>query len=338
MGFAIAVSVLVFSGSTGVLFASNKVIRLKFGHHLPSVVIQAKTLVEYAERVKKATNGRVDITVYGDGSLLRMEDCLSSVESGIADIGFVAFAYETTRLGLNNVMNNVTVNIPTPKDGREIWDQLLAKFPEMREELKGYKFLVRAINTVGINDILTTDKIVRVPDDLKGMKIIATGESAKWIKESGASPLSLGSPDWYMSLERKLGDGVFAPVTVVDSRGCLELTPNITRLSLGRGTYGVIMNLKKWNSLPDDIKNQIEEVNAWLTERYPQTGAEAFLEADAKSKKNGTLIYYPNPEEKKLWRKLGEKSTAEWIEKMESMDKPGKAVFTELKRLTSKFE
>ncbi len=333
----VSAAISFFSGSSHLFAASGSKIKLKFAHHIPSVTLQHKFFLEYADRVKKETNGQVEITVYGDGTLVRMEDCLDAVKSGITDIGWLAYAYEATQMGLNIVMRSITFHIPTAKDGRLVWKQLLDEFPEMREEVKDYKVLVRSFSMSG-NDVHTTEKPVRVPSDLKGLKIIATGEAVKLMKAAGAIPLSLGSPDWYMSLERKLGDGVFAPLNVADSRGCVELLPYHTDMHLGRGIYSAIMSKKKWDSLPADVQTGFEAANEWLADHYPESGIQCMEESMEKARKLEQRIYKPTIEEMRQWWGLGKGLTEEWIQKMERIGKPGKAVYERAVELTKQFE
>lgn len=337
----IVLGLIVFSGlvfgNFSLSTASAEVIELKFGHHIPTASDNHKLFVAYAEKVGKETQGRVKITVYGSGTLIRMEDCLTSVRGGVCDIGFAAYTYEANKLGLNNVMRDPTLNIPSDEIGLRIWTALRNKFPEMRAEEEGFKLLMRSVNTSGGENIHTTGKKIRLPSDMKGMKIIATGDSTIAMKAAGASPISLGSPDWYMSLERKLADGLYGPYTVVDSRGCIPLLPYHLHVMLGRGLFGVLMNLEKWNALPPDIQKIMDECDAWLQDEWIKLNKRLLQKTLNKCNELGQTVYKPTPEELTSWRTLGVKITEAWIKKMDAMGKPGKAVYEEAKRLTKEY-
>jgi TRAP-type C4-dicarboxylate transport system substrate-binding protein len=266
-----------------------------------------------------------------------MEDCLTSVKGGVCDISFAAYTYEAKRLGLNNVMRDMALDIPTREIALRVWTELQDKFPEMRAEEKGFKVIARLINLYSANSIHTIQKLVKVPADLKGMKIIATGDSTKLVQAAGGSPISLGSPDWYMSLERKLGDGIVSPYIVIDSRGCTELLPFHTHVELGRGLYSIIMNEDRWNSLPSDIQKIIADCGTWLETEYDAVSKNLYRETLDKVKTLGQTIYKPNPEELLQWRALGARITEDWMERMKKMNKPGKAAFEEAQRLAKEY-
>jgi TRAP-type C4-dicarboxylate transport system substrate-binding protein len=234
-------------------------------------------------------------------------------------------------------MRDITLNIPTDEIGLRIWAALRDKFPEMRAEEKGFKVLARSINTSGGNSIHTTGKQIKVPKDMKGTKIIATGEATKTVEAAGGSAISLGSPDWYMSLERKLGDGLYGPYNVADSRGCIELLPYHLHAQLGRGNFATIMNQEKWNTFPPDIQKIIEECGAWYQAEYLKLGQRLLQEVLDKCKRLGQTVYQPTPEELQLWRNLGTGLTEDWIKKMEPLGKPAKAVYEEAQRLTKEY-
>jgi TRAP-type C4-dicarboxylate transport system substrate-binding protein len=111
----------------------------------------------------------------------------------------------------------------------------------------------------------TTTKPVRTLDDLKGMKIrTGGGPQADSIKALGAVPVTIGAADVYTALERKTVDGLLFPWEAVKAFRIYDVTKYHSSLALWAGDEYVIMNQKKWQSLPPDIQKIIESVSgAW---------------------------------------------------------------------------
>ena len=79
-----AVGVLLFTGSVPATQA--KVIELKFATFIPPAGSTVRVYKEWGKQVEKLTNGRVKVTMYAGGSLVKYPDMFPAVLSGIADI------------------------------------------------------------------------------------------------------------------------------------------------------------------------------------------------------------------------------------------------------------
>jgi TRAP-type C4-dicarboxylate transport system substrate-binding protein len=96
------------------------------------------------------------------------------------------------------------MDYPSMKAGTEIYHKIWDKFPEIREEFKGVKVLASRMQP-GFQ-LSFTKKQVRVPSDIKGMKIISLGAFTAEMAAMGAAPMDVKVGDMYMSLERGLAE------------------------------------------------------------------------------------------------------------------------------------
>jgi TRAP-type C4-dicarboxylate transport system substrate-binding protein len=67
-------------------FSQAKPIELTFAHTLPAASPSAKTYDSWAKDIETKSGGRLKITVYGSGSLLREPELFRGVQSGTADM------------------------------------------------------------------------------------------------------------------------------------------------------------------------------------------------------------------------------------------------------------
>jgi TRAP-type C4-dicarboxylate transport system substrate-binding protein len=121
--------------------------------------------------------------------------------------------------------------------------------------------------------IQMVDKLVRRPDDMKGLKMRIPTRTGAWIIEAlGASPVGMPVPDLPQALSKKVVDGAFIPWEIIPA---LKLQDQIkyeiegpNKVRFGNTTFQVSMNEARWNSLPPDVKKAFTDNSgpAWLRE------------------------------------------------------------------------
>ncbi len=115
------------------------------------------------------------------------------------------------------------------------------------------------------------DKLVRKPDDLKGMKMRIPTRTGAWIIEAlGAAPVGMPVPDLPQALSKKVVDGAFIPWEIIPALKLQEMIKyeieGPGKVRFGNTTFQVSMNEARWNSLPADVKKAFTDVSgeAWV--------------------------------------------------------------------------
>ncbi len=115
--------------------------------------------------------------------------------------------------------------------------------------------------------LLHTKTPVRTLEDLKGMKVRATGTTAKIVSALGATPVAMPMSDSYDAFSRGVAQGIVCPVESLQGWKLGEVVKYTTQ-DYGAAysvTFFVVMNKAKWNALPADVQKAIEQVNAeWI--------------------------------------------------------------------------
>ena len=282
-------------------FSAEKVIALKLAHFVPATTNEGKLIQEWADEVGKRTNGRVKINIYPGATLMPAQQTYDGITKEVADIGYGIFAYHRGRFPLTEVID-LPLGYKDPHVPSRMINEYYRKFrPKELEDVK-----VLFLEAHG-RDIISTKKPVGKLSDLRGMKLRATGLSAKIVTALGGSAVGLPITDTYDAMSKGVIEGL-----VLDWGGLLNWRfGDVIKYHIeSPGTastvaFYTVFNKDKWNSLPPDIRAIIDKLdNEWI-ERVSQKWAD--WETTGKSellKKGGRIIT------------LSEADNAQWREKM----------------------
>ncbi|MBX3498438.1 MAG: TRAP transporter substrate-binding protein [Alphaproteobacteria bacterium] len=241
-------------------------------HHLLGPRSPAHTLMlePWAQRVAKATGGKVQIEIFPSMSLGgKPPDLIKQARDGVVDLVWTVNGYtpalfprsEVFELPFVHTNNLQATNLAM----REMFDKHLAP------EYQGVK--VMWLHVHAGQGIHMVDTPVRTPDDLKGKKIRIPTRTGAWLLEAlGATPVGMPVPDLPQALSKKVVDGALVPWEIIPPLKLHELTKyqieGKDRIRFGTTTFQVSMNEAKWKSLPPDIQKAIMEVSgeSWWRE------------------------------------------------------------------------
>ena len=326
------IAVLVLSACAP---AQPEVIELTVNDHNPPEGPPGESIDAWAAWIEEQSGGRVDITVYHGGALLKGDEAFRGIQTAIADAGYYVLDRQDGFV-LNTVISLPFMGYPDQRTTGQIYWDLMNKFPEMTGEWPGLK-PVGVFMMPGTN-IHNTKKDIRTPEDIKGMSIhCAEAVNAEVVSAAGGTAAELDIADMYMSLETGLLDGIFNHFPVLFVFGVIELPTYHTVFGdngINKNAMMVIFNADIWNSLPADIQGIIMDSG--------QIWHDMFLEADlgfqgftrGLCEEWGHNFVYLTPEEIEVWRNLVKGTVHEaWIAECEAKGLPGQAVYEEALRL-----
>jgi len=296
---AVAGAVLMLAASAP--NACAKAIELTYANFFPPFHIQSQLAESWCREVEKRTDGQVKINYYPGGTLTRAPQTYDSVEQCIADIGRSVLAYSRGRFPILGAVD-LPMGYPNGVVATEIANGVLSTFNPKEFDTTRIMYL----HAHGPGLIHTRDKEVRTLDDLQGLKIRSTGMSAVLSKALGATPVSMGMPDAYQSLQKGVVDGCAHPLE--SNKGwkladVLEYVVDESSVAYTT-TFFVTMNKMKWDSLSPEIQQIISEINAEWSVKH----GEAWDSSDAEGRKlfseKGRQIITLDPEEAKKWQEM----------------------------------
>ena len=302
------------------VYAKKTVIDLSYANFFQPTHIQAKLGQAWAKEIEKRTNGKVKITYYPGGALLKGPKIYDGVLKGITDIGMSVFAYSR---GVFPAMEAIDMPLgyPSGKAATRIINDFYNKFKP--RELSKVKVMYLHAHGPGL---LHSKKAVYKLEEIKGLKIRSTGFCAKLVQALGGVPVAMGQGGTYEALQKGVVDATFSPMEVLKGWKQAEVIKYTTECySVGYTTgFYVVMNLDKWNALPKDVQKVIEQVNKeWI----PKHG-EAWDTSDKAGRdftlSLGNKIIPLSAEESARWAKAAEPVLDIYIKAAGKKGLPGK--------------
>jgi len=295
------ISLFILSLGVSSAEAASPEITLRFAGNLPVNHFITHSQQLYAKLVHEKTKGKVKIEVFPAGQLFSDKDMLRALPAGAVDIGQVFCPQWTGIIPLW-----IFWDLPLYFRDRSHWHR--AADSEVGEIMKqealdknaGFKVLYwMHYGWAGFASKMP----LRTLEDFKGKRIRGVGEIVlEGIKALGAAPTFLGGGEVYMALQRGTIDGANSGVSSFWERKYYEVTKYISCPDFNHGMAVVLINKKRWDSLPGDVQKMMLEAAA---EAYAWTRKEA-EKADTESlrllKEKGMDIYDPPENEKNRWR------------------------------------
>jgi TRAP-type C4-dicarboxylate transport system substrate-binding protein len=273
--------------------SAQKEIKLNYSNFFPAPHKNSVLADQWCKEVEKRTNGKVKITYFPGGTLTPAAQTFDNVKKGIADIGYSCFAYTPGRFPMMEAVD-LPLGYKTGTAATHLINDYYNKFKP--KELDDVKVLYLHAHGPGI---LNTKKPVYKLEDLKGMKIRATGLSAKVATSLGAAPVGTTMGETYDALRTGVADGALAPVEALQGWKWGEVVSATTQdfgAAYTTGMY-IIMNKAKWNSLPDDVKKVMEQVSKEWVEKQAKLWDDIDKEGYEFVKKRGNKIIALSPAE-----------------------------------------
>ncbi len=322
IGFSVII--LAFTLIIGTPATSNAAaIQLTYSNFFPPSHIQSKLAAAWCKEVEKRTNGKVKITYYPGGTLTKGKNCYDGVVNGLSDIGMSVLAYTRGRFPIMQAVD-LPLGYTSGVVATKICNAVYNKFKD-----PGFKDTqVMYLMAHGPGLLFTKKKPVKKLEDLKGVKIRAHGTTAALVKALGGTPVAMPMPELYQALQKGVVEGAFYPMEVNKGWKMAEQVKYCTMsLSCAYTTsFFVVMNKKKWNALPADVKKTIEEINKeWIVKH-----GKAWDSSDAEGKKyfleKGGKIITLSKDELARWKKASRPVISQYIAQMKKKGINGKEI------------
>jgi TRAP-type C4-dicarboxylate transport system substrate-binding protein len=316
--------------------AQDKPIELKFsswvsavhGHH-------TGVMVPWAKMIEEKSGGRLKVTIFPGSTLGKPADHFDMVKDGIADLGFIAPGYTPGRFPLISGVELPLLCKSSKGGSLAVWS-LFDKY--FKAEFAGVKVLW--IWVVPPGHFHFAKKPVQVLEDLAGLKIRAgTPMLGNMVKALGGTPVNLAAPETYNALERGVVDGTIFPWEAVYSFNLAEVLRHHTVVDLWVAPLITVMNQKRYDSLPPDLRKVIDDLSgAWAAEFTGTIWDQNENLGIAVAKKAGATIYTVPLAERQRWATRLKALEDEWVASMETKKLSGRQFLSDLREAIQRYD
>jgi TRAP-type C4-dicarboxylate transport system substrate-binding protein len=259
LSFAVLVCVIFAAAGAGMQAeASDYKLVLRLSHVFHPDEQLTKSMDWVAERILKRTNGAIEIQTFPQGQIAVYKDGMEQVVRGadfisVEDPSYVG-DYVPDFIALVGPMlyNSYDEYV-------EIIKTDLVQDMIKRAEEKGIKIL--ALEYVfGFRNVIT-NKVVKTPEDLKGVKLRTPGSQLfiQTLTAMGATVTPLPWAETLPGVQQGIVDGIEGSEFTNIGTKVYELLKNVARTQHFLGTCGVYISTQVWEKIPEEYRAIVAE-------------------------------------------------------------------------------
>lgn len=260
--------------------------------------------------------GKIKVKYFPANQLGRMEDVIESVHGGVADIAYVAPGIIPGKMPVTNLLS-----LPGQFDSGEQLAKVFLAMADgsLKQEYDKLNIKVVAASGTPPYQIFTRSKVVRVPEDAKGLKLRGGGGDADdFMRDMGIAVINMPASDMYDALQKGVLDGVTYLQATAPANHLQEVTKQATEGAPLMSLLAIyFVDKKRWDSFPPDIQQIIrsagEKMSIAMGKEYDRrnvTEKKVFTDA-------GGTVNVLTPAERAKWQEASKDAPAKMIKKME---------------------
>ncbi|HEX6141073.1 MAG TPA: TRAP transporter substrate-binding protein [Geminicoccaceae bacterium] len=310
--------------------ANAQEVTLKLHHFLgPTAPAQVSFFEPWAERIGEQSNGRIAVEIYPSMTLGgKPPQLISQLRDGVVDIVWTVTGYTAGQFPRTEVFELPFVHqndaVATNLAIQELYDEWLA---EEYQDVHPILIHVHAGNALHM-----VDTPVEKPADMQGKKIRTPSRTGSFVLEAlGASPVAMPVPELPQALSKKVVDGTTIPFEVSLPLKVHELVKyhhefeDGTRLGTAVFLFG--MNKNTYESLPDDLKQVIDDNSgANIAEQIGQVWMDVEQPGLEAAQTAGNEIIRWSNEDKEAWQEAVQPAIDRWVEEVTGQGIDGQAL------------
>lgn len=334
---ALVVAVMMFGAASTAASAPAKPVELKMAHAWATTHHVHVILDQWVKDVEKATDGRVKITIYPGGSLSTAVQLYDSVRTGVVDMAWFLQGYTPGKFPLTSVMELPFMATSAKQGSSALWD-LYQNSPEMQAEYGGVNVL--SMWVVDAGQLITTKKVVRNMNDIKGMKLRIGSDTLKPTADAlGAVPILMAINELFDAMQKGVVDGTLLGTSAIRTFKLQTLVKGVTVGNFFVNAQALGINKSAWSRVPaEDQKIVMGLAGVRLAEI---TGAK--FDSEAKVGHNDAvaagaeIVQLPAAEMTK-WTDAVSGIYQRWIADANAKKLPGQQVYDRARELLKKHQ
>ena len=279
----------------------------------------------FADEVRQATGGRLDIAVHSNGSLFKLPEIKRALQTGqvpIAESNLPTHGNEYPFFDIE-----VILFLVDGYDGAaKLW-KLARPYVEQRLLSQGIEILY-TVPFPGMGMI--SKKPVTKLEDLKGTKFRAFGPAAvRFGSIVGATPTVIQASELSQAFGTGIVDSTLTSASTGVATQAWDYAKYFVDLNAAHSKDTIMVNQAAFKALPEDIQAAVRKAAANAETRGLEWSKKEGEETKARLEKEGMIILKPDAAFKTELKKLGDAMAEDW-EKRAGAD--GAAVLKEFRK------
>lgn len=250
--------------------AADKVYTLKIQSLFPEGDLSANLLDVFAESAAKHSNGQLKIEVYSEPELVPGDQLFGATRHGVVDMLQGMGGMWAGIVPVGNVEFNLPLAFRIPDSEAETFEgkaEVIRDFfmeegfiEILRKEYAKHDLYMLDICTFGPVPFVLSTEPVKTCEDLEGMKIKADGINRTYHAKVGMRGAEVSPTEAYAALKLGTVDAAEWDVSCVTGFNWHEVAPYWIRgMECHHATGHILVNMKKWKSLPDELQTALEK-------------------------------------------------------------------------------
>ncbi len=317
------------AGMLVVAGAQAQEIKLRVGDSFPATHYIAENATKpWMENIRKLTGGKVQFEYYPSEQLGKAKDLLSLTQTGAIDIGYVAPSFVTDKLPLTVVGELPLAFTKSCEATTALW--ALTKEGGLLDKAEFAPNKVKVLWSM----VLPPYQLYMAKDNIASMAVvkgrkIRTSGAAKVLalRNLGAVPVSIPSPEMREALHRGTVDGMLLPHNSVAIYG---LSTGFKYATIGHnfGSFVVtyLISRDKWNSFPPEVRKAFDQAGEEIMKSICAYTDEAEAKDVEALKKDGVNFVSLSDDEAAKLKGVMDGVSAEWAKLLDGRNRPGTEV------------
>lgn len=320
--------------------AKEETVTLKVATYFANTSQTYKFVTEpWMDKVTELTEGKVQFDVYPGEQLGKAHDMINLTKDGVTDISVYPANYFADTMPLSNTLAGMPELSINSDQGTKAYYDLV----QQNETVLETDFLKNGVRPLTFNvsptyEIWTTGKEIRVPSDLKGLKVRTPGGVANEFYEyMGVVPVATSHSEVYEALEKGVIEALSGSSVSVDSNGTTELLKYAVTPHIGTAINCLVINEKVWQGLSEDVQKAMIEAGEEIAQQAvkydedTETINKEFIETEG-------VFAELTEEEQAEWKKVSEEFTQTWLKEHQSDGHPYEEVMNMYKENLEKYK
>lgn len=266
---------------------------LKLGHVLPTSHNWHIAATGFADEVKAATQGRVDIRVYPNSQLGTETAAIEGLQLGTIEMGLIggaSFQNIEPKMGAEGLPYAWTDHQHAYRafDG-ELGQRLFGLL-----ERKGVKGLAWWEN--GFRHITNSKRAISTPEDLRGLKLRVTPDKIRLdtFKALGALPVPMAFAELYSALQQGAVDGQENPLAIIFGSNFFEVQKYLSLTNHIWSSATLVMAKNVWDRISPADQQVVQKAAATWRDKQRKMVQESSEDFLGKLKAKGMQVNTPD--------------------------------------------